>query len=121
MTLYGNGRVVLVDDGPTADRLGWLPRRRSAPDPDLELVPVAGEPSLEPWLARDRSPRGSGPAALWSRSKALVPGPEAKAEWTYHAAEGKSKSRNTPFDGWTMQGKVRWTISEGRIAYNSLP
>jgi len=83
MTLYGNGRVVLVDDGRTADRLGWLPRRRSAPDPELELVPVEGEPSLEPWLARDRPPRGSGPAALWSRSKALVPGPEAKAEWTY--------------------------------------
>jgi dihydroorotase len=42
-----------------------------------------------------------------------------KAEWTYRAREGKSKSRNTPFDGWTMQGKVRWTISEGRVAYKS--
>lgn len=42
-----------------------------------------------------------------------------KAEWTYRAAEGKSKSRNTPFDGWPMQGKVRWTISEGRVAYTS--
>jgi dihydroorotase len=30
-----------------------------------------------------------------------------------------SKARNTPFDGWTMQGKIRWTISEGRIAYKS--
>ena len=26
---------------------------------------------------------------------------------------------NTPFDGWTMQGKVRWTISEGRVAYTN--
>ena len=42
---------------------------------------------------------------------------DPKAEWVYRAAEGKSKSRNTPFDGWTMQGKVHWTISEGRIAY----
>jgi dihydroorotase len=33
--------------------------------------------------------------------------------------ETRSKSRNTPFDGWTMQGKVRWTISEGRVAHNS--
>ena len=41
------------------------------------------------------------------------------AEWSYRAAEGKSKSRNTPFEGWTMQGKVRWTISEGRVAYSS--
>jgi len=42
---------------------------------------------------------------------------DPKAEWIYSARETKSKSRNTPFDGWTMQGKIRWTISEGRIAY----
>jgi len=42
---------------------------------------------------------------------------DPKAEWTYNARATKSKSRNTPFDGWAMQGKVRWTISEGRIAY----
>jgi dihydroorotase len=46
---------------------------------------------------------------------------DPKAEWTYRAREGKSKSRNTPFDGWTMQGKVRWTISEGRVAYQAEP
>jgi dihydroorotase len=44
---------------------------------------------------------------------------DPKAEWTYRAREGKSKSRNTPFDGWPMQGKVRWTISEGRVAYKA--
>lgn len=44
---------------------------------------------------------------------------DPKAEWTYRARDTKSKSRNTPFDGWTMQGKVRWTISEGRIAYSA--
>ena len=44
---------------------------------------------------------------------------DPKAEWIYNARETKSKSRNTPFDGWTMQGKVRWTISEGRIAYSA--
>ncbi len=42
---------------------------------------------------------------------------DPKAEWTCNARQTKSKSRNTPFDGWTMQGKVRWTISEGRIAF----
>jgi len=41
------------------------------------------------------------------------------AEWSYNARAGKSKSRNTPFDGWTMRGKVRWTISEGRVAYRA--
>jgi len=44
---------------------------------------------------------------------------DPKAEWTYRASEGKSKSRNTPFDGFAMQGKVRWTISEGRVAYSA--
>jgi dihydroorotase len=42
---------------------------------------------------------------------------DPKAEWTYRATESKSKAKNTPFDGWTMQGKVRWTVSEGRVVY----
>jgi dihydroorotase len=42
---------------------------------------------------------------------------DAKKEWTFRAADSKSKSKNTPFDGWTMLGEVRWTISEGKIAY----
>ena len=46
---------------------------------------------------------------------------DPKAEWTYCATETKSKSKNTPFDGWAMQGKVRWTICEGRVAYSSEP
>ena len=42
---------------------------------------------------------------------------DPKTEWAYIARDTKSKSRNTPFDGWMMQGKCRWTISEGRVAY----
>jgi len=63
--------------------------------------------------------KGRGTLAVGSFADVVVFDP--KAEWTYRAAEGKSKSRNTPFDGWTMLGKVRWTISEGRIAYDSQP
>jgi len=59
--------------------------------------------------------KGRGTLTVGSFADVVVFDP--KAEWTYNAREGKSKSRNTPFDGWTMQGKVRWTISEGRIAY----
>jgi dihydroorotase len=44
---------------------------------------------------------------------------DPKAEWTYRATESKSKAKNTPFDGWTMLGKVRWTVSEGRVVYNA--
>jgi dihydroorotase len=63
--------------------------------------------------------KGRGTLAVGSFADAVIFDP--KAEWTYRARETKSKSRNTPFDGWTMQGKVRWTISEGRVAYTSLP
>ena len=59
--------------------------------------------------------KGRGTLTVGSFADVVVFDP--KAEWTYNARETKSKSRNTPFDGWTMQGKVRWTISEGRIAY----
>jgi dihydroorotase len=61
--------------------------------------------------------KGRGTLAVGSFADVVVFDP--KAEWTYNAREGKSKSRNTPFDGWTMQGKVRWTVSEGRIAYDA--
>src|SRR5579864_389955 len=61
--------------------------------------------------------KGRGTLTVGSCADAVVFDP--KAEWTYRAAEGKSKSKNSPFDGWTMQGKVRWTICEGRIAYPS--
>ena len=59
--------------------------------------------------------KGRGTLAVGCSADAVVFDP--KAEWTYHVVETKSKSRNTPFDGWAMQGKVRWTICEGRIAY----
>ncbi|MFP5204228.1 MAG: dihydroorotase, partial [Acidobacteriota bacterium] len=44
---------------------------------------------------------------------------DPRAEWIYHANASKSKAKNTPFDGWTLRGRVRWTLSEGRIAYAS--
>ncbi|MDR3725902.1 MAG: dihydroorotase [Terracidiphilus sp.] len=61
--------------------------------------------------------KGRGTLAVGSFADVVIFDP--KAEWTYRAAEGRSKSKNTPFEGWTMQGKVRWTISEGRIAYTA--
>jgi dihydroorotase len=61
--------------------------------------------------------KGRGTLAVGSFADVLIFDP--KAEWTYNALETKSKSRNTPFDGWPMLGKVRWTISEGRIAYTN--
>ena len=39
------------------------------------------------------------------------------AEWSFAAAESRSKSRNTPFDGAPMLGRVVTTISEGRVVF----
>jgi dihydroorotase len=38
-------------------------------------------------------------------------------EWTYHAAQGRSKSRNSPFDGCNFKGAVTATIVAGKIVY----
>ncbi len=61
--------------------------------------------------------KGRGTLTVGSWADVVVFDP--RAEWIYRAAEGKSKSRNTPFDGWQMQGRVRWTVSEGRVAYTA--
>jgi dihydroorotase len=61
--------------------------------------------------------KGRGTLAVGSFADVVVF--DLNAEWTYRAREGKSKSRNTPFDGWAMQGKVHWTVSEGRVAYKA--
>jgi dihydroorotase len=39
-------------------------------------------------------------------------------KWLFRAAASRSKSKNSPFGGWELQGRVRLTISEGRIAYH---
>lgn len=38
-------------------------------------------------------------------------------EWTYHLAETRSKSRNTPFAEWQFTGAVTATIVGGNIVY----
>ncbi len=42
---------------------------------------------------------------------------DAAEAWNFSAAESRSKSRNTPFDGASMLGRVKATISEGRLVY----
>lgn len=42
---------------------------------------------------------------------------DAGAEWNFRAAESKSKSRNTPFDGAGMLGRVRATVVGGEVVF----
>jgi dihydroorotase len=43
--------------------------------------------------------------------------PDARV--TVHAAALRSKSKNTPFDGWTLRGGVAATIVGGRVVYTN--
>ncbi len=45
---------------------------------------------------------------------------EPAAEWVFRAAGSRSKSKNTPFEGATMLGRIRATISEGRVVFRSV-
>jgi dihydroorotase len=36
-------------------------------------------------------------------------------EWTIHAAEFASKSRNCPFEGWRVRGRAVMTVIAGRV------
>jgi dihydroorotase len=61
--------------------------------------------------------KGRGSLAIGSFGDVVIFDP--KKHWTFHASASKSKSKNTPFDGWSMLGSVVATISEGRIAYRA--
>jgi dihydroorotase len=39
--------------------------------------------------------------------------------WTVRASEFASKSRNTPFDGWNLSGRVLLTVVGGRVTYRA--
>jgi dihydroorotase len=42
---------------------------------------------------------------------------DAGAEWNFAAGASRSKSRNTPFDGAAMLGRVRATVCDGRVVF----
>ncbi|MFY9561485.1 MAG: dihydroorotase [Terriglobales bacterium] len=44
---------------------------------------------------------------------------DPKKRWTFEAAKSLSKSRNTPFDGWQLTGKVVATIVGGKVVHPS--
>jgi dihydroorotase len=42
---------------------------------------------------------------------------DPSCEWVYRTAEGRSKSRNSPFEGWKLKGLATATIVAGEIVY----
>jgi len=70
----------------------------------------------------------SGPARVFGLQGlgTLAPGTHADVtifdpakKWTYDASQSKSKSRNTPYDGWSFTGRVVATIVGGKVVYES--
>jgi len=60
--------------------------------------------------------RGTLKVGAWGDVTILDP----DLEWTFKAAHTKSKSRNTPFDNWTMRGAAVATIVAGKLLYQRL-
>ena len=58
---------------------------------------------------------GAGTLAVGGCGDVTVIDPEAA--WKAEPAAFKSKSRNTPFGGWELKGKVRATVVGGRVVY----
>jgi dihydroorotase len=61
--------------------------------------------------------KGRGSLARGNQADVTIFDP--KKRWTFEAAKSRSKSRNTPFDGWQLMGKIVATIVGGRVVYRA--
>ena len=59
--------------------------------------------------------QGKGTLATGSSADLVLFDPAAT--WTFHAAGSKSTSKNTPFDGWELSGRLQTTIAVGRVVF----
>ncbi len=72
--------------------------------------------AVNPARIFDLRDRGTLRQGAWGDVTILDP----DLRWKFDAAQSKSKSRNTPFDGWTFHGAVVATIVAGRVLYRRL-
>src|SRR5205085_1322929 len=69
--------------------------------------------SVNPARIFNLTDRGTLRKGAWADVTIIDP----ELSWTFDVSHSKSKSRNTPFDGWTMRGAAVATIVAGRIVY----
>jgi dihydroorotase len=67
--------------------------------------------------ARVLSLSGRGTLARGAHADVTIFDP--KKRWTYLAAKSRSRSHNSPFDGWALTGKVVATIVGGKMVYRA--
>lgn len=87
----------------------------------IALMVAGGDPQLAVrWLSMN-------PAAVmgWKEAGVLRMGAPASVvvfdpaeEWTFTANESKSKSKNSPFIGKRLRGRVQYTIVDGRVVHS---
>jgi dihydroorotase len=61
--------------------------------------------------------RGRGSLLKGNHADVTIFDPQKR--WTFEASKSRSLSRNTPFDGWQLTGKVVVTIVGGKIVYRA--
>jgi dihydroorotase len=69
--------------------------------------------SVNPARIFNLTDRGTLRKGAWADVTIIAP----EMSWTFDVTRSKSKSRNTPFNGWTMRGAAMATIIAGRIVY----
>jgi dihydroorotase len=69
--------------------------------------------SVNPARIFNLNDRGTLRRGAWGDVTILDP----DLQWTFDVSRSKSKSRNTPFDGWAMRGAAVACIVAGRIVY----
>jgi dihydroorotase len=57
----------------------------------------------------------AGSLAVGDSADVVLLAPEM--EWAYRASESRSRSRNTPFDGWSLPGELHLTMRAGRVVH----
>jgi len=67
--------------------------------------------------ARVMNLQGRGTLAVGARADVTIFDPAKK--WTYHVSQSHSKSKNSPFDGKQMQGKVMATVVGGVLTFRA--
>lgn len=67
--------------------------------------------------ARVMGLQGRGTLAVGSHADVTIFDPAKK--WAYHAAKSHSKSKNSPFDGWQLQGRIVMTAVGGLLTFRA--
>jgi len=93
---------------------------------DSEIAPLPycgmGISDRGRWTGGEPQSRAWGPPQLAATSIGVVADItifDPTHEWTYRTAGDRSKSRNSPFEGWTSNGRVTATITDGKIVYEA--